>query len=580
MSDITLGGVVSVDVIEDVTLLTEVTIPKVIIETSLADDDLLMVDVIMPAQPIIEAHAARVQLVEVVASLIGPVGPQGPQGIQGPVGPKGDTGDASTVPGPEGPKGDKGDQGDTGAQGIQGVQGPVGPQGEVGATGPEGPVGPAGPIGPQGVKGDTGNQGIQGAEGPQGPIGPVGPVGPLGPKGDTGDQGPAGPTGETGPEGPASFPDAPVDGKTYGRTDAAWTEVEGKQEVFVQPAEPPGSPALRDALWVDEDDTSGFWGGQDAPIDGKAYARKDGLWSAVLTTDAPSDNSTWGRRNGVWYQAVGLAGDTMTGNLTVKTAAWPMLYIEASGNAAGHKRVGLQLGTDGGTILGKLNDAASAWTGGIGVRPNNTLFDVATNGNVWHSGNDGSGSGLDADLLRSCSPDTNATAWSIAQRNASGDLTAAGVYSSWGLGGGHENCGQIRTPWGNQARFHWDGSQLWYSIDNGGWQQIVRGGGSYITNWGGNGYMKIPNDSANPHTIQWVRVQVQVDQVRWAAWPIAFKNNCVNAVATLCTPNNLTGSMVSAVHVYNFDAGACNIGCSDQGLSGWVMDAYVIAYGW
>jgi hypothetical protein len=52
----------------------------------------------------------------------------------------------------------------------------------------------------------------------------------TGPRGQQGVQGPPGDSivGPPGPEGPngGTFPDAPVDGKTYGRKDAAWEEVE------------------------------------------------------------------------------------------------------------------------------------------------------------------------------------------------------------------------------------------------------------------------------------------------------------------------------------------------------------------
>lgn len=43
---------------------------------------------------------------------------------------------------------------------------------------------------------------------------------------------------------------------------------------------------------------------------------------------------------------------------------------------------------------------------------------------LWHSGNDGAGSGLDADLLDGLAPDINATVSTIAQRNITGQLFA------------------------------------------------------------------------------------------------------------------------------------------------------------
>ncbi len=43
---------------------------------------------------------------------------------------------------------------------------------------------------------------------------------------------------------------------------------------------------------------------------------------------------------------------------------------------------------------------------------------------IWHAGNDGSGSGLDADLLDGMQPSTSATVNTIVQRDASGNITA------------------------------------------------------------------------------------------------------------------------------------------------------------
>jgi hypothetical protein len=50
-----------------------------------------------------------------------------------------------------------------------------------------------------------------------------GPPGPTGPQGETGPTGPSGPQGAAGSDGAdSSFPEAPTDGKVYGRKSAAW----------------------------------------------------------------------------------------------------------------------------------------------------------------------------------------------------------------------------------------------------------------------------------------------------------------------------------------------------------------------
>ena len=50
---------------------------------------------------------------------------------------------------------------------------------------------------------------------------------------------------------------------------------------------------------------------------------------------------------------------------------------------------------------------------------------------VWHSGNDGSGSGLDADLLDGFHADANATAYTIALRNGNADLSMRYGYTDY-----------------------------------------------------------------------------------------------------------------------------------------------------
>ena len=66
------------------------------------------------------------------------------------------------------------------------------------------------------------------------------------------------------------LPDAPSDGKTYGRNNGAWTPVEE--------------------------------GLTDAPSDGKTYGRNNGAWTAVKEgiSDAPSDDTQYARQNGAW----------------------------------------------------------------------------------------------------------------------------------------------------------------------------------------------------------------------------------------------------------------------------------------
>jgi hypothetical protein len=112
-----------------------------------------------------------------------------------------------------------------------GEQGPPGPQGIPGPVGPGGPQGAPGGMGPTGAQGPKGDTGAASTvPGPPGPVGPQGETGAdstvPGPQGPQGDQGPQGPQGDPGPTGPAGgLPDAPSDGKTYGRLNSAWSQV-------------------------------------------------------------------------------------------------------------------------------------------------------------------------------------------------------------------------------------------------------------------------------------------------------------------------------------------------------------------
>jgi hypothetical protein len=90
--------------------------------------------------------------------------------------------------------------------------------------------------------------------------------------------------------------DAPVDGLTYGRKDAAWSEVGGG----IADAPSDGTPYERqDATWV----PAGATGFPDAPSDGTPYERQDATWVPAGQTgfaDAPADGTTYGRNNAAW----------------------------------------------------------------------------------------------------------------------------------------------------------------------------------------------------------------------------------------------------------------------------------------
>ncbi|WP_246765020.1 hypothetical protein [Ensifer sp. PDNC004] len=79
------------------------------------------------------------------------------------------------------------------------------------------------------------------------------------------------------------------------------------------------------------------------------------------------------------------------------------------------------------TIFLNLHDGAGAFVTGLAL---SQAGSIAWGGNtVWHSGNDGTGSGLDADRLRSLLPDFNVNPNTVPTRGGSSEIQAAYVYN-------------------------------------------------------------------------------------------------------------------------------------------------------
>lgn len=103
-----------------------------------------------------------------------------------------------------------------------------------------------------------------------------------------------------------------------------------------------------------------------------------GITDAYTKTDADS-------------RYVNVSGDTMTGSLTVRNSNFPCLHLQNSGYDNNYLEIGNGLQED---FI--LRNATSG--GNIDLRFNQSRI-VYNNNTIWHEGNDGSGSGLDADLL-------------------------------------------------------------------------------------------------------------------------------------------------------------------------------------
>ena len=139
----------------------------------------------------------------------GSAGAGGSKGQKGEAGQKGQKG-AIGVTGNTGSTGSKGQKGEIGATGSGGSTGSKGQKGEVGVTGntgstgskgQKGQTGTTGTTGSKGQKGQTGSQGIQGNQGIQGLTGDTGATGSTGSTGSTGAKGQKGQTGATGTGG-------------------------------------------------------------------------------------------------------------------------------------------------------------------------------------------------------------------------------------------------------------------------------------------------------------------------------------------------------------------------------------------
>lgn len=131
------------------------------------------------------------------------------------------------------------------------------------------------------------------------------------------------------------IPDAPYDGKLYGRIDATWGLIPSGPEGGLPEAPVDGKQYGRqDAAWTEIPSDSGI---PEAPVDGQQYARKDAAWSVVtgggaIADDAPIDDNTYARRNSAWVRTIwadnlNAAGETVNANITFTG------YIYSNGGA-------------------------------------------------------------------------------------------------------------------------------------------------------------------------------------------------------------------------------------------------------
>ena len=121
------------------------------------------------------------------------------------------------------------------------------------------------------------------------------------------------------------------------------------------------------------------------------------------------------------------ASDTLTqGSQTVFDGGWNDWLVRFQNNNGSNANVymchhthGMHIRNDSSTTSTYLLDVYAANGNRFMVRGADAL--VTSNGNtMWHAGNDGNGSGLDADTLHGASPNVNASNGTIVRRHSSG----------------------------------------------------------------------------------------------------------------------------------------------------------------
>ena len=114
-------------------------------------------------------------------------------------------------------------------------------------------------------------------------------------------------------------------------------------------------------------------------------------------------------------------------SISASLADWMIRFVNTNGTNAyvymSHGTHGMHIRNDSSTTATYLLDVYAANGNRFRVRGADAL--VTSNGNtMWHAGNDGNGSGLDADVLRGAAPNVSASNSTIVQRHSSGYIFA------------------------------------------------------------------------------------------------------------------------------------------------------------
>jgi len=143
-----------------------------------------------------------------------------------------------------------------------------------------------------------------------------------------------------------------------------------------------------------------------------------------------SDFALSGHTHGQYVQKT---GDTMTGNLTLQGTS---INIQRPDTSGGYARGMMFYSKDGSAVeagigmLGSGNNPPQALYMGFGISPWSSSAGLTVtptditfkNNKVWHAGNDGSGSGLDADMVDGYSTSQTPSANKIVVSNSNGKI--------------------------------------------------------------------------------------------------------------------------------------------------------------
>ncbi len=295
---------------------------------------------------------------------------------------------ATGATGPQGPQGVQGNTGNTGATG------PQGPIGNTGATGAASTVaGPTGSTGPQGATGNTGSQGTNGSQGatgatgaastvagPQGSTGSTGPQGATGNTGATGSQGPQGNTGSTGPAGSTSYNAGTLDnldstafarlgGTSHNRTIPNRWFATGDNDNNID---------YYTHLYAKAHMGNTYKYGTSRP----AITSDSNYWVGAMGWGAVNLNTIFSYGSGFWDAWSMTDALNRPSNYTTHWTGLNALHYSASTTAQYGMQMAMGVGDPSHTYLrGQWGAGVRAWQ------------------KIWTSGNHGSSSGLDADLL-------------------------------------------------------------------------------------------------------------------------------------------------------------------------------------